>query len=539
MTRRNTFEYRATVLLYILALLFWIALWRYPVLLPDDYYFMSRSGMPSGGTSISALYEHLQFDVTTRNGRIADLFVQVILSWRMPLTRIAMALLTWFFSVTIFALINFAIPLHERLPFSRIVVTLFSLSLPFYLMWVTRRLSGGLFYFTSATVGYVGGLVLLGVVIGLMYCSYRHPSAAYVFVGAGVLVATVAAWFHESIALALVGLACAMFVGALRGGDGVSRGAHAGGAVALVAVSIWRLQAPGLWARAEILGQQEKDFATRLVLAARAMAEFADAHFLAILACGGFVAALGALIVRTPNGAQKPYPARWLATVAGVMSIVWVASALLLQRLNFAPEGRAAFLNTPSARLAITLGTIVVVSGLIFFIALLGFLGGLGTGPKRKAEPLMFWVAFAAAGGLGTAAIAGTGTDRPAFFGIVLFYVTVAIIALKVSSIASRLSGDFPMILGKVCIGLALGLVVVAVPVAKDQIIGLRANSGVWTSATHTLTDGSAKPGDEILLPRRLPREDLTEWRPGHPAVPSGLRQYYSIPDSVTIEWAK
>ncbi|MEL4505370.1 hypothetical protein AAEX63_10505 [Luteococcus sp. H138] len=238
--RRTQWYVRAT---FLTVWCYWLILWRVPVWSQDDLHFANRSRLPLGGLVWQRLPVQAWQDLDHRNGRLADMGVQLVMSLRdwigptVSLVCLAQVLALYFL------LRPLSDVLQQRVanPWPRVVVAVLATLLPFATFAQDPTIAGSTVMFLSACVGYVGGSALLFVCLRQLWETSRRPSPR--LAGVTVLLCWWACLHHELLALALVGACVALLLVSKRSATLWAT------AIPVCLVGLGRFAARGLWAR--------------------------------------------------------------------------------------------------------------------------------------------------------------------------------------------------------------------------------------------------------------------------------------------------
>ncbi|WP_073822282.1 hypothetical protein [Buchananella hordeovulneris] len=548
----------ATAVTWLAGLGGWLSLWRTPIWSTDDLVFAIRAGHPGGAVRGAELWHFAQVDVWERNGRTADAWGQAIFStgWAigplMALLCLAQSFLWW---RLLWVCLRPAIPARLA-PAAAWGCAVACLAAPFALHHLVARLAGTVFFFMSATVGYLGGMVLLGgSLLSALQLVRRATTArswgppAVVLLLSGAL----GAMHNEVIALQLI--AVAVLLSSVLWRRRAAWGPRATVWV-LLALSAARFAAPGLWARTRKvkapLPLEEAGFLTRrAALAAMSLLsqlETAGRLYLgialAVVALGLWVgwhwargrALVGALVAGLGGGGAL---AGWLVPrlVAARTAANWERSAL-------------ADLFTSRSALLLVLALLVAGGCAVALAGLAAWqLGSLEVGVVLTAAVAAYAVPVAL----------GTTGPRPFYFGIALAYLlALALAGLTVAAPArGRLTAPdgAPRIAaaapawrtrgGRVVSGAAAAaslalLLGPAGPGAGQLWRDWGGNMAAWRQVEDQLRAAQAGQVTEVVIPRQLPHMHLLgDYLTVSEGSPQRLHFLYDLDQSVTVTFSK
>lgn len=154
--------------LVILAAVWW-QIWREPIWAVDDLYFGKRSLNAAGQLDWGILVSQIPGDLMVRNGRIADIYGELIFATGNAKSLVLLALMLAMHTAIFAAadrLVATAIGRTPRLSV-RIFLGVCAACFPFLLLWRQPAITGTTLLFMSATIGYFGGVIFLGTIIVL------------------------------------------------------------------------------------------------------------------------------------------------------------------------------------------------------------------------------------------------------------------------------------------------------------------------------------------------------------------------------------
>lgn len=210
MSERKTQWYVRAIFLTIWC--YWLFLWRIPVWSQDDLHFANRSRLPLGGLVWHRLPAQAWHDLDQRNGRLADMGVQLVMSLRgwigptVSLVCLAQVLALYF-------LLRPASDVVEERAgncWPRALLAVMATLLPFATFAQDPAIAGSTVMFLSACFGYVGGSALLFVCLRQLWETSQRPSRR--LAAATILLCWWACLHHELLALALVGACVALLM---------------------------------------------------------------------------------------------------------------------------------------------------------------------------------------------------------------------------------------------------------------------------------------------------------------------------------------
>lgn len=556
----------ATALTWAVGLAGWLYLWRTPIWSTDDLVFAIRADHPGGAVSWGELWHFAGVDVGQRNGRTADAWGQALFSTGraigplLALLCLAQSFVWW---RLLWACLRPAVPARLA-PATAWACAVAALATPFALHRLVARLAGTTFFFMSATVGYVGGMALLGgCLLAAMHLARRAADGRPVGVAAAGLLGAgaVAVMHNEVIALQLIAVAGLLSVMLWR-----ARTAWGPRLVvaALLALSAARFAAPGLWARTRKakppLPLEEAGFLTRrAALAAMSLVsqlETAGRLYLgialAVLALGIWVGwhwargrvLLGVLVAGLVGGG---------ALAAGLALRLVVAR----EATNWDRGALAALFTSRSATLLV-LAMLVAVACAVTLVGLAAWrLGSLEVGVLGTA----------AVAGYAVPVALGTFGPRPFYFGIAVAYPLALALAALAALAAVR--GGLPRAAarasttavelaaapsgpdrrggwvgrGAAGIGAAASLLVLLGPAGPGAVQLTQdwgANVAVWQQVEEQLRAAQAGQVTEVVIPRQLPHMELVgDYLTVSAGSPDRLHFLYDLDQSVTVTFSK
>lgn len=409
----------------------WLWIWRNPIWMKDDLLFVARSWDANHNFDIGAWLAKIPFDLGERNGRIADIFGELIFQSGPPL-GVIMAMISVAFSVGLFFL-GLELMGELRWPMrSRWFVpafAIFATMLPFVVEVVAPGMVGSTYLFMSAAVGYLGGMALLAVLLALYLRALRRglqwKDLAW-FIPLLVLVVL----FHEGLALVTFGVTVVM-------PSAVGRAAWSARFWTfnslLGLLSVGRFALPGMWARREIMSEgdykQELPSLQRLLVGAVTSVGEVSASMRSlelVLNAGNtvFLVLAGVLLWRSAAASRKIRVVYWAGVIINLGCLVpgmYLSRRFILGLKSVGEDTGAALTlaTSKSTHLAELLLGFAGVAFLICVVLLAGVpawhLAGLAA-----VLPMFAW---------GIGAATGIGSGRPMFF-FAAFQVFVLVVML-------------------------------------------------------------------------------------------------------------
>ncbi|MGJ6980137.1 hypothetical protein ACSDQ9_06355 [Aestuariimicrobium soli] len=533
---------RWSSLLWLGLAAYWLYVWRRPIWGYDDLHFATRSDTPFGRIDWSQLPHWVVADVARRNGRTADIVMQLLMSVS-PLVGPAMALfgvgLSWAIWRVLMLTVS-AAPEGQLRRVLELTALLAAIAVPFTVLAVDPTLNGTVVMFMSANVGYVLGAVLALVAVRLLW-GLRERGSGWWRWPAAVVLACFAGLHHELLATAMAGCCVGLALVTRR------RQWRVSWVLALVVVlgfSLARFSAGGLWARSRRLGTPfpvpggvfstaEK---TRAYIAYSLTQNLAHQPlvFAALVLAVAALAAAGIRAGRHPRLLTAALATLLLgsATIAVATSRLatqWQAGAWL--STDDSGYHRAGQRGLPTVELLTTpTGTLVLVCAAVLLVAL-GVVCLLvrDTGPTRPLLPML----GVALGPTVMAVVMGTPGGRTMYLGLLLTLVAATQIALAAVTLTPHPVTSPVSIVAALVVAVAVGPAAQAAPAL---VAAVDRNIAVWQGVERQLTDLQAGRADELVFPRALPEPLYSGDFPGD--RPFGLRrilQFYGLPESTPV----
>ncbi|MEL4505367.1 hypothetical protein AAEX63_10520 [Luteococcus sp. H138] len=519
-------------LVWLVAAILWERLWVYPTMANDDLYFMVRNNVPPGQLTASLWWQNLWTDLLHRNGRTADVLAQLVFDRGPLVTRLVMAGLCWGLSLMVWLWVREFIPDRVRKTrrgrLADAVAMTGALLLPTATSFWDRRLDATTLYFMSATVGYVGGLVLFlaATLPWLRELKGRRTSRWYRWASLPLMVVT--CYHHEILGLLIAGFGVTLLACWPARRWPVSAGLTLG---AFVAVGLLRLTTPGLRARQLLMARGRRFEPLYLEKSVSALAHFQERHWPYLLTLTVSLLLVGFAGLARGTAGRIATPAAMTAVALSSIGWCWLGDRTLV-----ALDQRDWH------------GWFVMPTGwpLVLFAATL-WLGGVLTvlGACRTPRALLD-----DAGALLLVPFTGIFLAAPIPFSLRAYYdrslfFLYAMVLISVLGVAVWVLGSGTGALGSQAAG-AGAVLVAGVLLCPGAVTwqrawgGLRENHDVWSRAQQDLLLASDGQLDEVVLPRRMPRRDYTSDWPGvrEAALPR-FRVLYGIDDSVPISWAE
>lgn len=521
-----------TVLTLLFGLFIWLAIWRYALLLPDDYFFSTRGGEPYGGITLAGLFESARIDLMERNGRIADVFVEIVLALPKTPARLLLGVLAWSPVPMLVFLARTIIPHGEHRSFKVFLTTLSVTFLPFFLIDTNPYWGASLFYFASAVVGYLAGMTLLFSAFALtihLTSRYHHPSSAD-YLGLFLLTLLVSL-FHEILAAAMLGVATMTTIfGIIERKDRTYGKPWFHLSACIVVPALISFLTPGMWKRKEVMDADESSVLKMLQEIPITVMQFGNRNLVIIVVFVALLAAVGAFWKVTTS--SERILVRGGIPVVVFATLIWLASAFYNDTRFYAEPLKIA------SSFSAFIGTIFAVTAIV--LSLLIIVVFVRCSPvKTGTFLLMTFAAFAVT--FVFTSLTGSSVARAGFIPTALFYNATLALAIHSLSV-DRQSKDLLKTQASFAVlaGVSLTFLFVAVPRASSDFLDVRANAKVWNASIDVIKESNDSSEDvTILLPDSLPRPSVVSWRElGHNGgVAYRLGIYYDLPDNVTIEW--
>ncbi|WP_052038968.1 hypothetical protein [Actinomyces sp. S4-C9] len=504
----------------------WFFLWRYPIWSIDDLYFVTRDGYAWGGTSFTSLWQDLLYDVGDRNGRTADIVLQIVLVFGEAAAFI-FPLICIFFSVAVYRFIRIHIP--REVPWqigqpTQFVVFVISAMSLFIIDALAFQTAGTTIMFMAATVGYLGGFILFYLVVGTLL-RIREGSKYGVHV-AFLLLTLLASLHHEMVAVMLF----VYFVAFLLSHQKLPSRTLITVLVAM-GIALMRFGVPGMWARNERI---EKF----------------------VLENDSFLVSRASTFLYSLQGYVSSYRTFWFATLVFIV-LLTISAALMLgvkdRRVLTLVElnlfGLAIFVYF-SGRLGIARnfvsgdalpGLYQSPSALVSFVALVTHLICMATLAVllRKTLYMIPLIPLACAyGATAMTAFAGNMSVRSMFLVHVLLVVFICLAIVVIvqnfgnGSVWSRRFTN-QAIAASILVVLAIALKTVN-PMLQ-LIHHVNANVEVQAKISKNIGDIRKGESDILYLPEQYPYEDYFTWYQPRESVQERYLFYYDLPADTPV----
>lgn len=527
------------VLIFASISVLWAYLWRTPIWSRDDAYFASRSGMPRGGVGWSSFWDATVQDVMERNGRTADLWGQLIFSTGSMIGPI-MTVLMVLFSVTFYLAAVTLISSYRQTrvsPLLKISIAVVAAAMPFMLVLWVPRIAGSTYMFMSATVGYVGGGVMIWALMFFLFrkfpkFNYRLPEAVGL-----VLLGLLTAMHHEVLALMLLGVISAVLIAV--------RHASKSGLFVLISislVSLVRFAVPGMWARREVLQtiieiEGAGPIFTHAALGLRVVAHMTEIVGPIIIA---FMVALILFFfsVASAPGSSMPGVVRIIVEVGLALS-TW-AMIVIGRRLEawkpnnyfHGPANRALYTSTHAQVMFLILAVIL----LLLFVAI--FWPG-----QLKSMWLALTMLALIVGSALIPMYMGSLGDRPNFFAItMMIFAATVMIGVSLDLLLERFSLIFENVnISRLVINTLIGLITVVVAVhgvqgAQEIVRNVDRNIATWNVTLRQIEQAKKDTSQIVEIPAELPAPDFScDYLGLGDFSVAFVKLYYDLDPSVTV----
>lgn len=501
----------------------WFYLWRYPIWSIDDLYFVTREGTTWGSITLGGLWSDLVFDVGERNGRIADLVLQLIFASTTALWLV-FPLICLAFSLAVYASIQWALPREWRwLPLPQFFAFCTGLGSLFIISTFAPSNPGLTIMFMAATVGYLGGFVLLVAVFFYSRKVYQTErlSTSLAF----LVLAFFASWHHEMIAAMVV----LYLIGRILIGTGASRRSHLVTGIALF-FAISRFAAPGMWARKSATIPRFPSDSLFVTTASDWMFDlqgYMENRFeLWLLALVVLIVFTGTISIRL-HRVSKAFVAVALANALSVLILAFSLLRLTSARAG-APESDYALVFQSSTSM---IGFLACIVHLVCMVALFLFLRN-----TDFVEPLLpLACAYA---GLTLAVFSRTAWDRPLFIPITLLLVfTASALVFIFQSSESRLPSPNYYRYATWVFAAAVLLYVAFSSLGPTKAFLLRVNENTDVQGKIIHNIERIRTGDDsvLFLPENYPHPQYFEWYQPRKSVQEQYLQYYDLDPSTPV----
>lgn len=520
--------------LFLLPAAYWALLWRTPVWSHDDLGFANRSRRHLGGLVPGDWPRQAWDDLQHRNGRLADMVVQVIMGARgwigplMALLCLAQVVAAWFLLREVRASVE---PASERDgsprpaggPAKDILLIALASALPMAPLALDHQLAGDTVMFLSACVGYVGGSALLMFGLGLLLRATRRGGGKDAIGGA---VLCVVAGLHHELAAAMAVGGCAALACTLHRARPVLWASLAATAVLDTA----RFAAGGLWHRVGAVGTPFPHPPLATVARLRAYLGHSITCSLAfhpwswVLACAVLVALFVALGVAR---CSLRCAAAVLVTLADLALGHWATRPL---HGNPRADAALAASTSTSATLAVLL-TLALVALAVEAVL------------RRRRQVVAAPLALLTGGALGACAVPallGTWGGRTSYYAS--FALTLAasccVVVLACDLTGTRRPGTRPDRVRSLVAGvLAAALLVPATVAAVPMLVQVRRNERAWHGVLTQIDQVRRGQRDHVVVPLPLPAPEYSQDYIGLHRATLGPRLmfYYDLPETTPV----
>lgn len=502
----------------------WFYLWRYPLWSIDDLYFVTRDGYAWGATTFSDLWSDLIYDVGERNGRIADLLLQMLFASTTALWLV-FPLICIAFGVSVYLSVKLFTSSHwnaSSLPqFLALCVGGFSL---FIISAFAPHTPGTTIMFMAAAVGYLGGFILLFAVFLLAQRVYTTTNVGVWL--AFIPVTLIAAWHHEMIA----GMIAIYLISlSLIYSDQEAR-KHLIILLGLI-VTVSRFAAPGMWARR---GDPSDHFPSDSFIVTKAsewmynLQEYLFSRYELWLPVALLVVAFNLFALLTQKELRK---ALLPIVVVNIVSLIILFASLLRLTLARGKAGEADYILVFQSKTSL-IGFFACVIHLLCMVALLYVL--------RRSDSV--WPLLPLAGayaGLALTLLSGSAWDRPLFLShtLLLVFMTSTIIVLTQAKLPGSLSS--PNLLRGCTYALSAAIVAylfVGSYSATVEFLTLAdANTTVQGRIAHRINQIRSGEATVLYLPDDYPSKKYFDWYQPRESVQERYLQYYDLAPSTPV----
>lgn len=526
----------ATLTLIILAAVWW-QIWREPIWAVDDLYFGKRSLNAAGKFDWGTLLSQIPHDLLVRNGRIADIYGELIFaSGRAKSLWLVAVLLAMHAAIFAAAdrLVASAIHATPRISV-RIFLGVIAACFPFLLLWRQPALTGTTLLFMSATIGYFGGVILMGAIIAL---SANIASSTYSPRRIGVIITLVvlAALHHEVVALIVAAWWLALWLTA-----DVPSLARRNKRVIITGflLSLARFALPGMWQRSDAIGFGFAWPETPGPLGAPAHQALKllgyTSHFAIeiLVVFWPFIAAallLAAALIW--QAAANSRPRSWRLALPPVIVIASVVLLLCARRLR----GRT---PTDHADAAGFYALFTSKTFALFLLALVVLACAFALcWPLGRQLAVIYRLLAITAGASAIPAALASIYARPTFFvAVMTLFAPTVLLAVWLERSELPL---LPLLRGGVVAIAALIALIITVQVDRDVVHHHRENVAVWRNIETQILQVRAGIRSDFELPQRLPNPQYLPDYIGS-SINGGeyIIGYYHLPESTTVHTPK
>lgn len=507
----------------------WLYLWRYPIWSIDDLYFVTRDGYAWGATTFTDLRNDFTYDVFQRNGRTADLVLQLIFSATTDLWLV-FPIICLAFSIAVYFFTKLHIPKEDfpaRGSGLQTVLFIFSALSLFIISAFAQDTPGTTIMFMAAAVGYLGGFILLTVTVALLHqLSSREDFKWPVFF---LLATAVTAWHHEVIA----GLLFAYFLLFFSTQKADRLTTKATLVVALL-ILIARFATPGIWQRR---GNPQELFPHDSVIITKVSAFVFHFHahvtshrklWLVVLATILVVTYLIHMLFKKEKQGLRVL---FFANVVTLVLIVFSIERLKLAKLN-AAANKESFAPIFQSKTSLVL----FFAFLLHLVLMLCFFW-LIRKSKFKFALLPLAVAYT---GMLLALLAGSPADRPMFFTHSLLLVFF-LVGLTISFRIANLKG-FQKSHAITCLLAQTSLILLTLAVFGSSLMpsvafltGVNKNVLVQKQIQTEILQVRTGEKSSFRLPQQYPLTKYFTWYHPRDSVKERYIQYYDLPSSTTV----
>lgn len=502
----------------------WFYLWRYPVWSMDDIYFATRDGFTGGGTSLEAFWADFLSDVGKRNGRTADMAVQLIFAATTALWLV-FPLICIAFSIAVYAAILWSIPIEWRskpVPqFSAFSAALASV----FIMSAFGPANPGLtIMFMAATVGYLGGFVLLVAVF--LYSRKVYESEKISVTVLFFIFTIFSSWHHEiiapMIALYLIGLALINSHAPRRSHLVILTG---------VILALSRFAAPGIWARR---GDPTPRFPSDSVLVTTVsdwmfdLQGYMEARYKLWLIAIVVLLVLTGIIFLSRPVVSKLFIVTALTNSASLL-ILSASLVRLTSARAVAPEADYKLVFQSATALIGFFSCVVhLICMVILFVVL----------RHTKFAPLFLPLACAYSG-LALTVFTRTAWDRPLFIAVTLVIVFIASTVIFIFQEALEpVFSNAPLRRFSLMLFSAVVVLYVAVSTitpAKAFLRYVNENTAIQGKITRNIEGIHNGENSVLFLPEKYPYPQYFEWYEPRESLQEQYLQYYGLDPSTPV----
>ncbi|MDO5701279.1 MAG: hypothetical protein Q4P36_07420 [Bowdeniella nasicola] len=516
--------------LLTLALIWW-EIWREPIWAVDDLYFGKRSLNEAGHLDWGTLLTQIPNDLLVRNGRIADIFGELIFATGNGKSIIVVALLLATHVAFFTAADRLVANTIGRTPRSsvRIFLGILAACFPFLLLWRQPAIAGSTLLFMSATVGYFGGVIYIGAIITLS-ASVAHREFSRIRSAVILGLVILGSLHHEVIGLMVAAWWATMLV--------VTDFRHVARrnkiiVISSIVLSLARFALPGMWQRSGKvhfgfawpetsgpLGDHVHQVLRYVGYASHLAIEILVVYWPFVLI---FFVAAAALIYRAQQETARDGWSRVIPPAIVICTLAAIGFALRLhQRIPADRNDAMGFYHLVTSRSFMAF--IVAV-----FVLVLAF---AASWPLRRRLGAVYALLALTAGASAIPAALDTVAARPTFF--------VAVMVLLAPTVVMAIWLDHsditkPVRLGTVAVAIVL-TIVVSIQADRQVVRYHHDNAAVWRNIEAQILAVQAGERTTFELPKRLPHPHyLPDYIGTSVNAKFYIIEYYHLPVSTQV----